>query len=354
MKDNSKRKLKKLIEELVSQETQESLIKEESVFVKAFVEPFTDIAQTAFAGIKKNAATLLGNASKLAKQAAIAALPFVAISEMDRIGKEEEQKLRERLGEIDSEYADVLERNWETLRTRDMAGIGFLLNPQAGLASELVKRAPATGLGILEVLTGGNPKVTELRKKSQKLYQKVLPPGAGTSTGFGGGGGWDFGGDFGDGGFGESVSYKLQEQQPAVNFTKDELDQKIADVVQGLLKKPDVQRAIEENPILQSLQATAIDVIMDRAKKVAKFNKYEDFKNYMGSTEFGKFENKLKETLPPEATPEQLAEVETAMVPELKQTYKKVFAQQLQDLVKNAPNMAKEVKAANTEISKLM
>ena len=352
---NEKRKLQKLIKELVSQESQGQLItEEESVFVKAFVEPFTDIAQTAFAGIKKNAATLLANTSKLAKQAAIAALPFVAISEMDRIGEEEMQALRGRLGEIESEYADVLSRNWETLRTRDMAGIGFLLNPQAGLASELVKRAPAAGLGILEVLTGGDPKVVELRKKSQKLYQKVLPPGAGTSGGFGGGGMDSGGWDFGDGGFGESVSYKLQEQPGAANFTKEELDQKIADVVQGLLQKPAIQQAIEDNPILKSLQATAIDVIMDRANKVAKFNKYEDFKNYMGSTEFGKFENKLKETLPPEATPEQIAEVETAMIPELKQTYKKVFSQQLQDLVKNAPNMAKEVKTATAELNKII
>ncbi len=122
--------LKKLIKELALEE-QAQLLKEENIFVKAFVEPFTDIAQTAFAGLQKNAAALISNSTKLAKQAAIAALPFIATSEITRIGEEENQRLQQRLGEIDSEYADVLSRNIETLRTRDMAGIGFLLNPQA-------------------------------------------------------------------------------------------------------------------------------------------------------------------------------------------------------------------------------
>lgn len=355
----NKKKLEKLIENVVREILQEEEdIVTQDPLIKIFISPFTDVIKTAKGELEKTAAVGYTNIKNLAKQAAALAIPFIAPGIISHIQENSEQELEERLNKINDRYAEVLKRNWDTVRGRDVWGITFMLDPTFGIANKFAMRAPYATLGVLEVLTGGNPKVTELKEKAKKLVRHVTPAylssfGGGSGGGGGGGGGyggfWGEIGDMGFGGFGESVKYVIEQQtqkQRQPQYTPEQIKKikdRMAQAVISLKSDPSVQKSLKNSKIAQELQAGAFETIEETLNPVLKATTYEQLKSAIGS-EFGKFEQKLMNTIPEEMKkPENIKELHQALVPQVKQVYKNVLIKQLQRVSKQHPNVSDEI-----------
>jgi len=121
--------------------------------VKIFIEPFTDVLKTANAEIKKNLINIRGNTKSFIKQVAILAIPFLSIEMINDTHKAAQEEIKTRLGKIDQEYAEIYRRNWNTLQSRDIWGISFMLNPAQGVGIKLASKLPTATLKILKTLT---------------------------------------------------------------------------------------------------------------------------------------------------------------------------------------------------------
>lgn len=356
-------------EEFVSQDL--ILLKESDVLARVFIEPFTDVLKTAKYGLEKNISNIFGNIRKVARQAAYAAMFWVASEEVTRVGKEENKKIEEKLNSLNSKYADVLKRNWDTLRTRDVAGLALMFNPALTIGAHVALKSPALALGLLEILSGGNPKVAALRQKAEELSKKVMPPGADSVSygqdfanddyGWGGGGGFDIGG------YGESKQYKnkkpIFEAQPApatapntaaTGFTRQQLDQKVYDLIQKLLKQPDVLESLQNSPIVKALKTAGIDSAVDRAREISRLNTLDQFKKELGSG-FEQFrQNSIERKLPKNMTPEKKKELDQDLAQELKGVYRDFYIKHIQEISRTTPGIEKEAQAAVAEINKLL
>lgn len=381
--DASKRRLEILIEALVEQHIRnlkegEDIVAQDPL-IKIFITPFTDVIRTAKGELEKNVAITTSTIKNLAKQAAVLAIPFFAASEIKEIQERANRELEERLKQINSRYADVLKRNWDTVRGRDVWGITFMLDPSFGIAEKFILRAPYAALGVLEILTGGHPGVTKAKEQARKLVQHVTPSylsSVGASATYGGGGGaWsgEYGGwgDFG-GGFGESVSKKrlaiseqqtqapqAQPQQVSAKLTPQQQAQieavkkQVAAMVQNLKASPAIKQALQQSPVVKELQAGALEAIISVMQPVLAARTYEQIKQAIGP-EFTKYEQEYMKTIPEEIKqdPVRLKEFQQQMVPSLKEVYKSMMIQQLQRLSKQHPSIAKPMDHLIQQISK--
>lgn len=380
MKDDANKKLRVLIESLVEQyinEIEDDIVAQDPL-IKIFISPFTDVLKTAKGEIEKTVAVTTNTVASLAKQAAVLAIPFFAASMIDDIQEESQRKLEERLGKINERYADVLKRNWDTVRGRDVWGITFMLDPSFGIAEKFMLRAPYAGLALLQTITGGHPKVTELVEQAKKLVHHITPEylssfggsysGGGGGGGYGGGyGGWgDFGGDFGGGFGGESVDRSgplMSEQQaqaqqkpqltPQQKQQLQDLEKRIGAAALALKEDPAVKQAIQQGPVGKQMQAAALESIQAVIAPVMAANSYESLKSAIGP-EFGKYEQEYMKSIPEEVKkdPQMLKQLQQQMVPQLKQAYKAVLVRQLQGLAKSNPSTAKPMGALIQKINK--
>lgn len=378
--DTSKRRLEILIEALVEQHIRDLKEEEDIVaqdpLIKIFITPFTDVIRTAKGELEKNVAITASTIKNLAKQAAVLAIPFFAASEIKEIQEKANRELEERLNQINDRYADVLKRNWDTVRGRDVWGITFMLDPSFGIAEKFILRAPYAALGVLEVLTGGHPDVTKAKEQARKLVHHVTPSylsSVGASATYGGGGGaWsgEYGGwgDFG-GGFGESVSKKrltVSEQQAQTQLQQapakptpqqqaqiEAAKKQVAAMVQNLKASPAIQQAMQQSPVAKELQAGALEAITSVMQPVLAAQTYEQIKQAIGP-EFSKYEQEYMKTIPEEIKQDsaKLKEFQQQMVPSLKEAYKSMMVQQLQRLSKQHPSIAKPMADLIQQISK--
>lgn len=355
-KTTNKKSLTDLIESIVLEiinEAEEDIITQDPL-VKIFVTPFTDIIATAKGELEKNVAIGYSTIKNIAKQAAVLAIPFFAGSMIDDIQKNSEAKLNQRLSQINQRYASVLKRNWDTVRGRDVWGITFMLDPSFGIAEKFILRAPYAALGILEILTGAHPKVTDLKEKARRLVHHVTPSylsSTGASAGGGGYGGvgyGDFFGDFSDAGFGESFN-PLKEQQVNPKAVKE----KIITAITNLKSDPEIQKALATSAISKELQAGALEAIQNTIKPVMSASSYDQLKRVIGP-EFDKWEQEYMKTVPEEAkTPENIKELQKALVPHIKNVYRTVLQKQLQKLSKEHPSISKSIETINQQINKI-
>lgn len=365
--DANKKKLERLIESIVVELLQEEEdIVTQDPLIKIFISPFTDVIKTAKGELEKTAAVGYSNFKNLTKQAAALAIPFIAPSIIGDIQEKSEQELEQRLNKINDRYAEVLKRNWDTIRGRDVWGITFMLDPTFGIANKFAMRAPYATLGALEVLTGGNPKVTELKEKARKLVQHVTPAylssfGGGSGGGGGGIGGGGYGGfwgeigDMGFGGFGESINYVTEQQAQAQQqgqsknqpqYTPEQIKKikdKLAKAVIALKSDSAVQKSLQNSKIVQELQTGAFEAIEETLNPVLKATTYEQLESAIGP-EFSKFKQELMKLAPEELKkPENLKELQQALVPQIKQAYKNVLIKQLQRISKQHPNVSEQI-----------
>ncbi len=373
MSEESKKQLKILIEAAVDDAF--LLEQEGGVFYKAFVEPFTDVIKTARHGLESSIQSVVRNSRKVAMQFAAAAIPFIAPAEITRIGKDESEMLKQKLGQLDADYGEVLDRNIQALQGKDPAAMAFLLNPALALGVHAGAWAAGKGVGTASNVIAGNleflgiltrhvPVVgalaTDLSKKFDTLSTKasdfgsavVSKPisGDGGGGGYGGGGG-GYGGDYGDdGGFGdggEAVSRKgkpmLREQ--GKDFTTAELNTKIGTVLQKFLARPDVIKAMQTSPLTKALGDTAVESVLKRARQVAAISTIEQFKSFAGP-EFSKYEAQIEAQMPQDMDPEALKAFEAEQVTELKRVYKGIYQKYLKDMVGKTPALADSVNKA--------
>lgn len=372
MKNNKdKQKLQKLIESLINEEV--SKLNEDSIlfdnpFINGFIEPFTDIFRVAKAELSKVTATVFINTNKLVKQTVYFAIPLIGASAIKKAEKEAEQAIKSRISSINEEHRDVYERVYKALKNPDVLGFTFLLDPvlplseNFALAVKLVKDAPGPLLSALEALSGGNPKVVELRKKYQKAT-KVPTFGTNTygSGGFGGGmddfgfgfGGGDYGGDGGGDG-GEAVQHAgkaplfeqqqlLAKQQRRAGFKRSQPKQDpikvLANAIQQLLKDPSVQKSIQKSPIVKQFQAAGIDAIVNSIKPVMNAQSYEELKKVV--PDFNKIETEIDKKLPGGGVPpEQLKQYRQDFVAEFKELYRQMFLKQIQKKLSKEAGLA--------------
>jgi len=343
MKNANKQRLQTLIESMVRKVLAEQDIVMDDPLLKVFLEPFTDVIKTANAEIKKNLTNIRGNVKSVAKQAAILAIPFLSIEMIDDTHKEAQEQIKEKLGAIDEQYAEVYQRNWDTLRSRDIWGIHFLLNPMMGITSKFAMKAPLATLNVLETLTAGglSPENEERLQKAKEFATKFSKPvspnyggGGGDFGGFGGGGG-GFGGDFGfdggdfGGGFGESVNYLREQQtQAAPQPKKNDQLARLGRFVEAFKKQPDVQAALQNSKVVQSLRQGAFEAVMAAAAPVLQAQNYAGLSKALGN-QLQKFETEVFKDLPKDVTPEELQQFKEAMVPDVKNAYKQVLVAQL-------------------------
>jgi len=351
----NKQKLLLLIESIVD----EAILREQDIvlsdpLLKVFIEPFTDVIKTANAELKKNLTNVRGNIKSLVKQTAILAIPFLSIEMIKDTNENAQKEIQDRLSKIDQEYADVYARNWDTLQSRDVWGITFMLNPALGITSKFAMKAPTAVLKVLETLTAGGlspeneSRLQQAKQFAAKFSSHISPNYGGGSGGggFGGGGGGDFGdygdyGGFGDGdggGFGESVDYVVEQnasvpsqpQQPAPAPEASQEDQmkKLVAFIEAFKKQPDVQQAMQNGKVAQELKQGALAAVVAVADPVLKATTLEQLSQAIGP-EMKKFEAQVQKDMPEGLTPEEQGQYREALVPEIKIAYKQVLVTQL-------------------------
>lgn len=346
---NEKNKLKSLIERIVKEEL--GKINEDyrdEVVYKAFVQPFTDIVDTAKHGMKQLGAVTANNIAKTVKQAVPTFIPMIGWS-VSKIGEEQEKKLQSKLASIDKEYADVLKRNWDTLRTRDVSFILFMMDPKLYLGSSMALKAPEVAFEVLDSLID-SPTVSKWHQVFQDLNTKVLPPKSGatggqTNSGFGSGTAFMDG----ESGGGYSESKKVSGKVLKEELTKDVIDQKASVTLKRILADKTIQRKLDNSPVVQEMQKAALRVFIEKAREVSDFNSINDFKSFFGS-DFDKVYNDLASKV----DEKEKSNLDEILIPELKAQYIQVITKYLEQLKSQSPAGEQEIKRAIAEIGRYL
>jgi hypothetical protein len=352
----TKKLLNKLITEQVNQVLSEVVLQEEyeDPLAQVFLQPFKDVVDTARHGLEKTAAKVWGNTAKLAKQAATLLIPGIPV---DAFTKDADEKIKARLGEIDTKYQAVIKRNYDMMRSRDLWGVPFLLNPGLMTGVEMASHAPVVVLSTIEALTGGNPTITKMRERANTITQRVKGGGFGAASGAG----W-VGGDSGGGGdiagLGEgsrnSVKAFREQQEPQPALTIAQVNKNLGKQIENVLKHPTIQNAIKNSELTKQLRQIGIDSMLSTVQDAVAFSSYDEMKQKMASNpNFAAIEADFMKNLPEDATEQQIAELKNAIVGEMKTIIKQVYIKQLEKLLTQSPDMKKELSGLAKQIQAL-
>lgn len=113
---------------------------------QAFIDPFTDIAQTAMYSLKTISAAARGYLKRILAGTISLFIPFVH-ADYKAMRNDEDKEL----AKIKSQYAPVLARNMEALRQNDVWLVSFLLDPGLLLGAQLLRQVPAFTGNILSM-----------------------------------------------------------------------------------------------------------------------------------------------------------------------------------------------------------
>ena len=340
---NEEKILKLLIKEEVKRQLNETqrLNEDQLLFTKLFIEPFVDIGKTAIAGIKKTGAAAFSNIKSLAGQTAIALLPFISTKEMDRFKKSENDKLKNHIANVDQEYADVLNRTAEALQSQNFSTIRFLANPSEFIAFSLAQKAPGLALDLLSILTGGMQAITDLKSQYEASQNKSYQGSSDNQQYYAGQNVGGFEGGYYEGA--NSNKSRLLENSA----------QNISQLIKQLSQNPQIQQKINSNPIFSELRKSTIDSVLERARTVAGFKTYEQFKTFVGP-DFANFEKNVNSSLPKDATGENIKKLQQEQVVTFKKAYHKIFNNYLNGLQKQNPKLSQEIEKALKELSKIL
>jgi hypothetical protein len=340
-KKDNKKKLQNLIEDLAREEVE--IIYEQAitsnVLYQAFIQPFMDVINTAKAEATKLIAITKENVKKTAKQALYLVLPTVAASAIKEAQQEADRAISEKIKAVNDEYKEVYQRTWDTLRSSDAFGLLFLLGPALPfganftLAYRMMRQSPLAVLSMFEMLSGGDPRIANLRQRYTSTFRAPVAYGGGmkgAGPGYAASVGW---GDIGPGSdIGESYNpIREQEQQQKRPPSKDEILKKMTQELQQILKSPDVKAKIANNAITKDFQQAGIKAITATLEPVLKANDYDTLKNIVGPQQFAKMEAEIKKSMPQseKMTPELEQQFEQQFVDEFKNVYKTMIVNQL-------------------------
>lgn len=327
--------IKEHVENVLSEQSDENYIADDPL-VQTFIRPFTDVIQTAKHGVEKISRITQHNAKNIAGSIAASLIPFMSWE----ISEETEQKFKQKLSEIDEEYREVLERNKSALQGRDTWGITFLLNPTLGLGTYALRKSPIAALDALESLSGGADVVRDLKQKAQDTLGFKTPgdefsQGGVSSMGLGTLGG---GGGIG----GESYNPSLAEQQTGQKQQEQDPEEEVMNMIQNTLQDPKVQQQIANSEATQQMRQVAYDIVNEMVEEVLKIDDWESLKKYMDN-EASKLEQQLNNSLPEEASDEEIDMVKDELIDQFKQYYIDVLAKQLDRIAEKSPSIKKDI-----------
>lgn len=339
--------LKKLIEEEVAAEL--SLLREyEDPLAQVFLQPFKDIVDTARHGLEKTTTAIWGNAEKLAKQAATLFLPGVPV---DAFTSGIDEKIKAHMNQIDGKYKDVIQRNYDMMRARDLWGVPFLLNPALMTGVGMATKAPEVALAGLEAITGGHPTIAKMRQRLETINSRVTGGGLDYAKGAGHVGG----GDGGDAGMSfesrrKGTNKVIREQQAAPS--QDEINKALASQIERAGKHPKIQSAIQNSPVAQQMKQIAEIALVETVQEAIAFNTYDEMKTKLGS-KFAETEKQVLSQLPQGATPEQTKQFQDALVVEIKGLIKQMYIKQLEKLLAQSPDLKEDLSRISKKIMAL-
>lgn len=348
MNEKEKILLKKLITEQVNDIVGTLLTEDyEDPLAQVFLQPFKDVIDTARHGLEKTSTKVWGNAEKLAKQAATLLVPGLPV---DAFTSEIDNNIKTRLGQIDQKYQAVIQRNYDMMRSRDLWGIPFLLNPSLMTGVDMAMKAPEFVLSTLEAITGGNPTITKMRQRAETINKRVKGGGLGVASGAG----W-VGGDGGDGGMsfeGRKRPGRVlaeQEQQTPENINKA-----LAQQIEKAAQHPTIKNAIKNSKLAKQLKQIATESLLATVQDAINFNSYEEMKSKLGASgKFAEVEQQMMSQLPQGATPEQIKQFQQALPNQVKALIKQMYIKQLQSLLSKDPESKDDLSAIAKQIQSL-
>ena len=378
---NEKKLLELLVRETVKEVLSEQVDYSNDLMYKAFVQPFTDIFKTAQHGLESISATAIGETKTLAKALAFTAIPFIKpeAGSIMKMGSQDRNATKEKLSQIDSNFGDVLDRNWQMLNNPDVWGTLFFLHPQLAIGSKIATHAPEVALELLSTLTGGSQAVESVLSSYKKMKVGGRDMNKGSySPDYSHYGGQDmWGGDGGDGG---AFQEQVQPQQPpaqqppaqqpqqtppppaqqAQQPTQPQRPQVDPDrwakaQIQKLLGSPEIERQIASSPITRKMQQMAINVIVQAAVKDLGAITFQKIQSAAGGKLKAAVEE-LKKKLPPEQQNQDLIsspELQKMIVANVKQALKPAYVKQLQTLIQTNRGAAPLVNKAIQQVQKL-
>ena len=340
--NREKRELKRLIESIVT----ETLIKEgDDVIYKAFIQPFTDVVDTAVHGAKTMATKTGSDLLKVAKLSTMSLLPWVGPRELDNIESQFDQRLNSYLDGLDQEYKDVLDRNIQNLGTTDAMAFSFFLRPDLFFAKQIATGTPVVALDMLDTLTLGNAKVRNLKNKLASIHKRKDPVGSGGGPMSGGGGYGDYmGGDMGGDAFEEAVQPQQQQRpNPKLQMKKE---------LEALLKDPEIIQAMKDNPIVKDMAKMKAQAAIDRASELMGAKTFDDIKKHVGK-DAASLETQATKDFPPNVSPEEKMQLLDAMVPEFKKMYGQIYKSYLTNLLNLDAMFPDDIRKAVAKLDQL-
>lgn len=305
-----------------------------------------DVVDTAKHGLSKVSATAWNKIGSLAKQAAVLAIPFVSIRDIEQKAN---ARLEQSLAKIDADFGDVIKKNVDALNNSDFWGLAFAFAPHQFFTNKVAKKVPEVSLGILDALTGHKfPVVSKLQNQLSGIKSNIFKGADGGASG-----GTGFGDiyDYGDIGydFGESV---MREQAQQTQPNEEQVNTKAAAAVQKLVQNPKVQKELENSPKAKAMKQAATESIITTLQEYLAFETPEEMKKVFGSN-FEAYKRELEDLLPEGATEEQVAELWNQMIPQVKNNIKAMYIKQLQSVAQQVPAASEEIKNLIGQIKNL-
>lgn len=314
----------------------ENTLAEDGRLRDIFLQPAKDVVKTAgYAAerISGAAQTLVKGLSYILPTIIVPGLEF----DYNTFAKDEAVKMNQ----IKQKYGDVLNRNWEAIKDPDVFGFMLLAYPQAMLGFALMKKSPLAFLHLLEVVTGGNASVSQLRQsiEGSAAYaprQRVnQDPSGGSWTAA-------MGPDMLDGGgFGESL---VREAADPVTIQK----------IQALMQQPQIQQALQNSQMFKDMQAAAVQIMVAPVARFMRLQTLDQMKGIIRPDAI----DKAKQAVMSKPEYQKLDEpgkqaVVAQLVQQIKATYKQETIKLLQGLVAKTPQAAPQVQRAVAQITAL-
>ena len=281
-----------------------------SALRQTFVDPFTDIVKSAAYGVEAITAKAKGLAAQLGGGLIALLTPFLKVEPMMNYFKE---KTDEKMSQIHSKYADVIERNKEALQGNDVWGLAFLLNPSLALGEKLIEKSPGAALNILEVLSGGSDVFKRIRT-----------------------------GIYGSGGEGKSLHEDANT------------DQALKDKLKAVVKDPKFRAQFMTSPAVQQMQADGINMVVERVKELAGAKTLEDLGKLIPPEQLQVLESHLQqEAQKLQATPQDIEIAKQEMLKQAMAEIKKSHILLLNSFVQTNPSLQGLVSKAVQQIQSL-
>jgi len=262
-----------------------------------------------------------------------------------------------KLGSVEKKYEKELKDVFDALKSRDLWGMMFLLHPELMLGQKLLFAAPETALRAMEVISGGDPRLTSIRQRYSSATAPLAMPqspygwqggggGGSYGGGYGGIGGGDSGGGYG-GGMGESRynKSKLLEQPDQMQNMTAELQQ--------LLQDPSFAAKLQSSPILLDIKKTGMQTWVEKIKKIDSITSIDDpeLTAILGGNQVvDKIKNSInidinknKELKTPKEKDAGLKSAYEQALVEIKKDYKDFYKKELEKLAAKDPQIKDEV-----------